>query len=273
MYKIAILGAGALGGALAGRLVAFGHDVTIANSRGPQSLGDVEERTGAKAVDIAGALANADLVIAAIPSGRIPALGDAVRASLSPGAILVDVGNYYPDRDGHIAELDQGTPESKWVSNQLGRPVVKALNNIMADQLATAARAKESPDRVALPVAADDDQARSVVMALVEELGFDAFDAGSLDASWRQQPGQPVYCSNPTRKELPSLLDRADREKAPVNRDKGLRLISRLPPDFPSGRLVKIARLSVGLDLWRLKNWFAALALAAALIRGKSNAR
>lgn len=209
----------------------------------------------------------------AIPSGRIPALGDTVRASLPPGAILIDVGNYYPDRDGHIAELDQSTPESEWVSNQLGRPVVKALNNIMADQLATAARAKESPNRVALPVASDDDRARSVVVALVEELGFDAFDAGSLDASWRQQPGQPAYCSNPTRKELPSLLDRADREKARVSRDKGLKLMSRLPPNFPSDRLVKIARLSAGLDLWTPANWFAALALAAALISGKPNAR
>ena len=273
MNKIAIIGAGAVGGALAGKLVALGYDVTIANSRGPNSLRDVEARTGAKAVDLADTLANAELAIVAIPTGRIPALGDAVKRSLPPGAILVDAGNYYPERDGHIAELDHGTPESAWVSAQLGRPVVKAFNNIVAGGLLSAARPSGAADRVALPVAGDDDQARSAVMRLIDALGFDTLDAGSLATSWRQQPGQPAYCTNPTLNDLSRLLDRADRTKGSINRDKGMKLMAGLPPGFPSHRLVQVARLSAGLDAWKPASWFAALTLAWAILRSKAGTK
>lgn len=273
MHRIAIVGAGAVGGALAARLVALGHDVTISNSRGPNSLRDIEARTGAKALSIAEALRKAELAIVAIPSGRIPSLRDVVQASLPVDAILIDVGNYYPVRDGHIDELDRGAPESAWVSAQLGRPVIKAFNNIVADSLISRARPNGAADRVALPVAGDDDQARSDVMVLVEAFGFDALDSGSLATSWRQQPGQPAYCTNPTLEELSRLLDRANRDKGPINRDKGMKMLSSLPPAFPPHRLVQVARLSAGLDIWKPVSWFAASSLVWAVLRSKTSLR
>jgi predicted dinucleotide-binding enzyme len=109
---------------------------------------------------------------------------------------VVDTGNYYPRRDGRIDGIEDGTPESKWVSEQLGRPVVKAFNNIVAQHLLEDGRPAGDPHRIALPVAGDDPAAKRIVMRLVEELGFDAVDAGTLDESWRQQPGTPVYAAD-----------------------------------------------------------------------------
>src|SRR5690606_41111875 len=104
---------------------------------------------------------------------------------------VVDTGNYYPSRDGRIAELDEGKVESVWVAEHLGRPVVNAFNNIYASHLIEKARPKGAPDRVALPVSGDPPDARAKVMQLVDELGFDPVDAGSLEGSWRYQTGTP----------------------------------------------------------------------------------
>jgi hypothetical protein len=108
--------------------------------------------------------------------------------------VVVDTGNYYPrERDGRIDGIEAGTTESRWVAQQLGRPVVKAFNNIYAKHLLERGRPKGAAGRIALPVAGDDAAAKGVVSRLLDELGFDAVDAGSLDESWRQQPGSPVY--------------------------------------------------------------------------------
>jgi 8-hydroxy-5-deazaflavin:NADPH oxidoreductase len=267
MHHIGIVGAGHVGSSLAKKLVALGHKVSIANSRGPESLRQVERQTGAKAANVDAAVANADIVIVAIPAGLIPRLRDVLERSLRRDAIVIDTGNYYPHRDGRLGELDAGVLESIWVSHHLGRPVVKAFNNIIADRLAFDGKPRGAPDRIALPVAGGDSREKSVVMALVEELGFDAFDAGALDESWRQQPGQPAYCTNPTRQELPLLLARADSEKARINRDKGQKLMGKLPPDFPSRQLVRVARLSAGLDTWKPASWLAMLHLGMAVLR------
>ena len=109
------------------------------------------------------------------------------------GTPVVDTGNYYPQRDGRIAAIEDGTTESRWVSQQLGRPVIKAFNNIYAKHLMENGRPRGDSRRIALPVAGDDAAAKATVMRLVDELGFDPVDAGSLDESWRQQPGTPVY--------------------------------------------------------------------------------
>jgi hypothetical protein len=107
---------------------------------------------------------------------------------------VIDTGNYYPQqRDGLIAAIEDGTTESRWVSQQIGHPVVKAFNGIQAQHLLELGRPAGAADRIALPVAGDDDAAKAVVLALVDELGFDPVDAGSIDDSWRQQPGTPVY--------------------------------------------------------------------------------
>jgi predicted dinucleotide-binding enzyme len=107
--------------------------------------------------------------------------------------VIVDTGNYYPERDGRIADVDGGMTESGWVARQIGRPVVKAFNTIPAQHLMDRGLDAGQPGRIAIPVAGDDARAKAVVLTLVDSLGFDGVDAGPLDESWRQQPGTPVY--------------------------------------------------------------------------------
>lgn len=194
--KIGIIGAGHIGGTLTRRLTALGHQVSVANSRGPQTLTDLAEETGATPVTSSEAARGNDLVVITIPEGRVPELPADLFAGVPEDVVVVDTGNYYPQRDGRIAEIEDGMPESRWVANQVGRPVIKAFNNIYARDLMEAGKPAGTPDRIALPVAGDDDAAKGVVMRLIDELGFDAVDAGGLDESWRQQPGTPVYTTN-----------------------------------------------------------------------------
>jgi predicted dinucleotide-binding enzyme len=135
-----------------------------------------------------------DVVVVAIPEKHVPDLPPDLFAGASPGLVVVDTGNYYPrQRDGRIDAIEAGMPESAWVAQQLGRPVVKAFNNIYAQHLLERGRPAGTPGRIALPVAGDDAAAKGVVLALVDALGFDAVDAGPLAESWRQQPDTPAY--------------------------------------------------------------------------------
>ena len=191
--KIGIIGAGNIGGNLTRRLTALGHDVTVANSRGVESLAELVAETGAKAATAATAANGADLVVVTIPEKNIPDLPKGFLDGAKEGVVVIDTGNYYAQRrDGLIAEIESGVTESRWVSNQIGYPVVKAFNGIYSVNIIEKARPQGAPDRMALPVAGDDPAAKKVVMDLIEELGFDAVDAGSIDESWRQQPGTPV---------------------------------------------------------------------------------
>ena len=192
--NIGIIGAGQIGSTLAGQLTALGHGVVIANSRGPASLADVAGRTGAMAGTVYEAARGRDVVIVTITQKAIPALPRGLFAGIPADVVVVDTGNYYPDRDGRLAEIDAGLPESRWVEQHLGRPVVKSFNSIQSDSLSSKPRPRGAAGRVALPVAGDDAAAKAVAMGLVESIGFDAVDAGGLDESWRQQPGTPVYC-------------------------------------------------------------------------------
>src|SRR5262249_47049670 len=133
--KIGIIGAGNIGGTLTRRLRQLGHDVFVGNSRGPQSLADLVAETGATAVKISEAAHAGAVVIVTIPEKNIPTLPADVFASVPDRVVVVDTGNYYPERDGRIAEIENGMPESRWVESQLHRPVIKAFNNIMAEHL------------------------------------------------------------------------------------------------------------------------------------------
>jgi predicted dinucleotide-binding enzyme len=192
--KIGIIGAGHIGGTLTRRLTALGHDVYVANSRGPETLRDLATETGAKAVTVKDAARlGADMVIVTIPLKHVPNLPKDLFAGTPEDLPIVDTGNYYPQRDGLIAEIESGTTESRWTSKQLGRPVIKAFNNIYAQHLLEEGKPKGDAARIALPVAGDDSAAKQIVMDLVDELGFDPVDAGGLDESWKQQPSTPVY--------------------------------------------------------------------------------
>jgi predicted dinucleotide-binding enzyme len=194
--KIGIIGAGHIGSTLTRRLTQLGHDVTVANSRGPDSLRDLAAETGAHAGTVVDATRDKEVVIVTIPEKSVPELPKDLFDAANPGTVLVDTGNYYPKRDGRIPEIESGTTESRWVSRQLGRPVVKAFNTIYAQHLLELGRPAGDRERIALPVAADDVNAKAVVSRLIDELGFDAVDAGGLDESWRQQPGTPVYAAD-----------------------------------------------------------------------------
>ena len=192
--RIGIIGAGQIGGTLARRLTALGHDVSIANSRGPASLAGLASEVGAKPVTVQQAARAGDVVIVTIPMKNIPRLPAGLFDDVSDTVVVVDTGNYYPQqRDGRIDTIEDGTAESRWVSQQLGRPVVKAFNNIYARHLLERGKPGGTPGRIALPVAGDDRRAKEIIIRLLDQLGFDGVDAGSLDESWRQQPATPVY--------------------------------------------------------------------------------
>jgi predicted dinucleotide-binding enzyme len=129
-----------------------------------------------------------------IPEKNIIRLPPGLFGGTSDRVVVVDTGNYYPrQRDGRIEAIESGTTESRWVAQQLGRPVVNAFNNIYAEHLRNLGKPAGTPGRIALPVAGDDAAGKRIVSDLVDELGFDPVDGGMLAESWRQQPGTPVY--------------------------------------------------------------------------------
>ena len=220
--KIGIIGAGNIGGNLARRLTALGHEVAVANSRGPETLAELAAETGATPVRAEQAAEGAELVIVTVPQKNVPDLPAGLLDGAAPGAVVVDTGNYYPQqRDGRIAAIEDGLTESRWVAQQLGRPVVKVFNGIYAQHLLTAGRPAGAADRRALPVAGDDPAAKARVVALLDELGFDGVDAGPLDESWRQQPGTPVYGAAADADGIRRLLGEASPERTAEWRAQG----------------------------------------------------
>lgn len=209
--KIGIIGAGHIGGVLTRRLKQLGHDVTVANSRGPETLKGLATETGVRAGTVTEAARDKDVVIVTIPEKSVAELPKGLFENSH--AVVVDTGNYYPQRDGRIGAIESGTTESRWVSQQLGRPVVKAFNTIQFGHLLKGGRPAGDRERIALPVAADDPNAKALVSRLIDELGFDAVDAGGLDDSWRQQPGTPVYGADLTADEARHAL--ADAKRLP----------------------------------------------------------
>ncbi|RIJ53377.1 NADP oxidoreductase [Clavibacter lycopersici] len=216
--KIGIIGTGMIGATLAQRLAGAGHDVSIANSRGPETISGKVLSTGARAVDATDVATGVDALIVSVPLNRIPDIAPLVRDSPEDAAVI-DTSNYYPMRDEAIAELDAGQVESVWVSEQYGRTVIKAWNAIGAQSFAEHGTPKGTAGRIAIPVAGDDADAQALAMSLVEDTGFDAFDAGSLAGSWRQQPGTPAYCTDLAAEEMPAALAKADRDRSARRRD------------------------------------------------------
>jgi 8-hydroxy-5-deazaflavin:NADPH oxidoreductase len=192
--NIGIIGAGQIGGSLTRLLTGLGHAVRVSNSRAPETLADLAAETGATAVWASEAATDADLVIVSIPQKNVVDLARGIVAQTKPGAPVIETNNYYPrERDGRIAAIEGGTPESVWVSEHLGVPVFKVFNGIFWKHLLERGLPPGSAERIALPVAGDDAAGKQIVFDLVNELGFDPVDGGTLAESWRQQPGTPVY--------------------------------------------------------------------------------
>ncbi|MDT0474931.1 NAD(P)-binding domain-containing protein [Streptomyces sp. DSM 41014] len=192
--KIGIIGAGNIGGNLTRRLTALGHDVSVANSRGPQTLTALAEETGATPVPVTEAARGAEVVVVTVPLKSVPDLPSGVLDGAADQVAVIDTGNYYPQRDGRIAGIeDDSLTESRWTERHLGHAVIKAFNGTYAQDILDRHRPAGAADRIALPVAGDDETAKRTVRALIDELGFDTVDAGGIDDSWRQQPDSPVY--------------------------------------------------------------------------------
>ena len=268
MSRIGIVGAGHLGTVLAKRLVTAGHIVRVANSRGPQTLTALAAETGAEPAAIPEVAQGVDVLIVAIPLGQAAALPSSLMKALPADATVVDTGNYVPSRDGRIAAIDGGMPETAWVAGHLGVPVVKAFNNITDHSLAQAGRPKGTRDRIALPVSGDDPVRRAAAMRLVESLGFDPFDAGPLAESWRQQIGQAAYCTDPTRAQLQRMLARADVRTVARKREGAMKIAARIPDDFPKTDLTRVARLMAGVDRAKPATWASLARLVAAMLVG-----
>ncbi|MGY1969051.1 NADPH-dependent F420 reductase [Nocardia gipuzkoensis] len=216
--KTGLLGVGRIGKTLSRKLSTAGHDVKVANSRGPETIDATVLATGARAVPASEAVKDVDVVIISIPLDRVPDIAPLL-AGLPAETVVIDTSNYIPGRDSQIAAIEAGQVESLWAAEQLGRSIVKAWNSIGSGSFALKGTPPGTEDRIAIPVAADNDGERAVGMALVEDTGFDGFDAGPLAQSWRQQPGAPTYCTDLTRDEMPAALARAEAARLPNRRD------------------------------------------------------
>ncbi|KZS50988.1 NADPH-dependent F420 reductase [Rhizobium anhuiense] len=216
--KIGIIGAGNIGATLARKLAAAGHEIQLANSKGPESIRDLAAEVGATATTKEDAVTGVDTVILSIPFSAYRDLAGLFE-DVPPDVVVVDTSNYYPFRDGAISDVDDGQPEAVWVTKQIRRPVIKAWNAVLAATLVEKGIDKTQSGRIALPVAGDDPEKKALVMELVEATGFDPIDAGSLAASWRQQPGTPAYCTELTADELKTALEKADQTRSADNRE------------------------------------------------------
>jgi 8-hydroxy-5-deazaflavin:NADPH oxidoreductase len=193
MGTVGFIGSGRIGGTVARLSVAAAHRVVLSNSRGPETLKDLVDELGplARAGTGEQAAAAGEIVVVAIPLRAYPS----VPAEPLAGKIVIDADNYYPQRDGHIAELDVGSmTSSELLQRHLAASrVVKAFNNIYYRHLLSLARPAGAADRSFLPIAGDDPDAKLSVAGFLDSIGYGTVDVGSLADSWRQQPGTPVY--------------------------------------------------------------------------------
>jgi 8-hydroxy-5-deazaflavin:NADPH oxidoreductase len=212
--RIGVIGAGSMGEILARHLAQRGHHVSIANSRGPESLTAVAAEIGATPVSVTDAAKAGEIVIIAIPTKAVADLPRALFANVPSSVVVIDIGNYHPElRDGRIDAIDRGMLDSQWVAQQIGRPVIKAFNNILAKSLLEKGVPRGAKGRIALSVVGNSLNAKAAVLRLVDDLGFDPVDGGELDNSWRQQPGTPAYCQDLEATALRRALTEADRSR------------------------------------------------------------
>ena len=221
--KIGVIGPGEIGAVILRKLRDAGYPVKMANSKGPDSLRKLAAETGAKPVSVEEVVQDADVLFIAIPQKAIPELPKGLLNKAKKEIIVIDVGNYYPFRDDRIDEIENGLTDSGWVEQQIGRPVIKALNSIVSNALAEAGRPAGSRDRVALAISGDNPKAKEIVAQIIDRFGFDPVDAGTIAESWRQQPGSPIYCTNPTKEELQKWLKNVDRSSLATKREKGMK--------------------------------------------------
>jgi len=190
---VGLIGSGMIGSTVARLAVDAGYDVVLSNSRSPDTLRDLVAQLGPQACAAKAdeAAAAGEIVLISVPLKAYPALSKTPVA----GKVVMDTGNYYPERDGEISELDAKTlTDSEYLARHLpGARVVKVFNNIFFKHLLNLARPGDAADRSFLPIAGDDDSSKATVVDFLDSIGYGAVDAGPLSEGWRQQPGTPVY--------------------------------------------------------------------------------
>ncbi len=212
--RTGVIGAGSMGGILARHLAKLGHHVSIASSKGPESLTGLAAELSATPASVVDAIKAAEVVILAIPTKAVADLPRGLFANVPSSVVVIDIGNYHPElRDGHIDAIDRGMLDSQWVAQQIGHPVIKAFNNIFAKSLLEKGVSRGTTGRIALSVYGNSSDAKAAVLRLVDDLGFEPVDAGILDESWRQQPGTPAYCRDLEAAALRRALAEADRSR------------------------------------------------------------
>lgn len=252
MTTIGVIGTGMIGGTLARLCAQAGHEVLVANSRDPHTLAEeFAPYPGITPVWARQAAADPELTVVSVPYARIPALADSVFEAPT-GPAVIDTGNYYAPRDGALADFDEDTVDSVWVSQTLSRPVYKAFNTLHAFVLERAGRPAGVEARVALPVAGPADAGKQMVLDLVASVGFDPTDAGPLEESWRQQMGTPVFLAELDAAGVGDALAAASRSRPTPQVDDMAGLVEvqhRLKARWnPSERLVAAIRAS-GIDI------------------------
>ncbi|MCX4647432.1 MULTISPECIES: NAD(P)-binding domain-containing protein [unclassified Streptomyces] len=239
--KITVIGAGAIGGNLATKLSLAGHDVQVADARGPVAVTAEVLQAGARAVALDDSVQGRDVIILSIPFGVAGQL-TGLFASVPDETVVIDTSNYYPHLGGRSKEVEDGRVESVHTSELLGRPVTKAWNAALAETQRTRGVPAGTPGRIAIPVAGDSEAARKVAMTLVDDTGFDPYDAGVLADSWRQQPMGPAYCTELTLDELPGALAAADPVKDAAVRESMMERFAGLPANPTLDDIVEMNR-------------------------------
>ncbi len=229
--KIGIIGTGAIGSTIAQKLAKAGHEVKVTNTDEPQKLAEKAKQLGAIPSTIGDMLKDVAVIIVSVPTTAIPELDKGLFNDLPKNVIIVDTSNYYPFRDGEIADLKNGKVESVWVSEQLGRPVIKAFNNLLAHTLEHGGKSESKQDRIAMVISGDDENAKKIVSQLINDVGFETVNAGALSDSWRHQPGTPAYCTELNAEELKQALKAGNKKDAGNLRDLAItKLMGRTSP-------------------------------------------
>jgi 8-hydroxy-5-deazaflavin:NADPH oxidoreductase len=211
MTTIGIIGSGHVGGNIAQAAIAHGYDVVLSNSQGPDTLAGLVQQLGphATAATPAGAAAQGDFAVVAIPLATV----DQVPVEPLAGKVVIATINYFPDRLGHVAEIDNGTTTAPGILQQHlpTSRVVRAFSMINAAEMSGDGHPDGDPQRRALALAGDDPDAKRLVARLYHQFGFDAVDIGGLAESWRLDPGQPAFVTRQNTEQLKANVARATR--------------------------------------------------------------
>jgi hypothetical protein len=239
--KIGIIGTGAIGSTLAKKFSAAGHQVKVTNTRDMATLIEIAGKLGAKPATMEELVDDVEVIIFSMPFKAYQNLPKHLLQKVSREVIIMDTSNYYPFRDSALPGLE-GRAESEYISETLGRPVIKVFNNLMSYTLEYKGKAAGEEGRIAISIAGDNAEHKKIAAVLVDQAGFDTVDGGSLAESWRQEPGTPAYCTELNAAELKQALAEAQKDKGPVARDAVMQKFQNLSSSPSHEEIVAINR-------------------------------